>query len=78
MHSPGVLKWGRLNSIDHTETKADPLPGSSPVPHCAFDWKKEGRQDLRKQLCFQAVNGLDVLVPRGARMEAQISQLTNL
>lgn len=76
MHGPGALKWGRLSSIDHTE--ADPLPGSSPVPQRAFDWKKEGKQCLQKQLYFQTVKGLDVLVPRGPRMEAQLNQLTNL
>lgn len=76
MHGPGVLKWGRLSLTDRTE--ADSLPGSSPVPQRVFDWKKKGRQDLQKQLSFHAVNGLDVLVPRGPRMEAQLNQLTNL
>ena len=73
MHGPGALKWGRLSSIDQAETEADPLPGSSPVSQHAFDWKKEGRQGLQKQLYVQAVNGLDVLVPRGARMEAELN-----
>lgn len=67
---------GRLGSTD--QTQADPLPGSSPAPKYAFDWEKEGRQDFQQQLCFQAVNGLDVLVPRGPGMEAQLNQLTNL
>lgn len=70
---PGALMWGRLSSAHRTET--DPSPRSPPVPQCALDWKK---QDLQKQLYFQAVNGLDVLVPRGARRKAQLVQLTHI
>lgn len=76
MRGPGDPSAGGW--VPQIRPRLTPWPGSSPAPKCAFDWEKEGRQDFQQQLFFQAVNGLDVLVPRGPGMEAQLNQLTNL